>query len=242
MRPKRGIAAWQYTCDQLNVLTNLTWLYDWTVSWQYVDKGNQKIDPSKCTYPKEFVSMVWGPHFNPDNMTFAKGVNYILGFNEPDWPPLNLKPKDAAEIWPSIEKMAKEIGALVISPAPADDAKWLDEFFSLCNGCLDRMHAVAIHTYVRSLNDLKTKIGWFRKFKKPIWITEMAGGLHNRTMDDQLRFMRDAIPYLDNDPQIERYAWFSLEPSNQSDESFTALVNKARDSKLNELGLLYQSL
>jgi len=235
---KRGIAAWEYTCDQLNILTNISWLYDWSYSWSWSYQNMfHNPNPKTCALPKEYISMIWGKFNVTDNLPVPKDAQYILGFNEPDIPPVNATPMEAAQLWPFVEKIALSIGAKLVSPVPAGDAKWLDEFFPLCNGCLERLHAIAIHTYVHNIQQLKEKVSWFRKYKKPIWITEMAGGLINRTVEDQLRFMKDAILFLDNDPAIERYAWFSLEPYAGSEVS--ALISKKGDTKLTELGNIY---
>ena len=52
-----------------------------------------------------------------------------------------------------------------------------------------------------------------QRFDKPIWLTEFAC---DDAADEatQQAFMTDAVSYLESDPRVQRYAWFSGRADN----------------------------
>jgi hypothetical protein len=110
---------------------------------------------------------------------------------------------------------------------------WLKRFYSACraryaNGC--KVDYTAYHSYVCQLNWLQGKIQEFtsahnqalansdpaddKDFNKPIWLTEFACGdkpssWPSITQQNQLDYVNAAIPWLEGDSRIMRYAWFS---------------------------------
>ncbi|MCA9627380.1 MAG: hypothetical protein KC766_06930 [Myxococcales bacterium] len=64
-----------------------------------------------------------------------------------------------------------------------------------------------------------------------------GGGEHRhdaKNADEQSAFLIDAVAYLENDPRIERYAWFSGRADNVP---FVDLLGA--DGKLKQLGQAY---
>ncbi|HVI01129.1 MAG TPA: glycosyl hydrolase, partial [Enhygromyxa sp.] len=46
------------------------------------------------------------------------------------------------------------------------------------------------------------------RFSQPLWLTEFAC-TDAANFEEQIAFMEDAVAYLEEDPRIERYSWFS---------------------------------
>ena len=51
----------------------------------------------------------------------------------------------------------------------------------------------------------------FEQFGKPIWLTEFSCD-GTPSAAQQEAFMRAAIPYLEGNPNVFRYSWFSADP------------------------------
>lgn len=121
----------------------VTWAYSWSL-----------FPASPCSQLSsgvaDFAPMVWGRKSVNATLNFTTGVRFLLGFNEPNGAAQSdLTPAEAAALWPSVSATAKAAGLQLVSPAPAGNGvSWLDQFFSLCNGCLTDIVAIAQHTYV----------------------------------------------------------------------------------------------
>jgi hypothetical protein len=220
---KRGIAtnaapsaAFVHTGSSPGV----AWWYDWSAQGQ---GGSSGI---------EFVPMIWGSATLQDAL--PAGSKYVLGFNEPNFKAqANLTPQQAAAGWPTIEVHAKAAGIPIVSPAvnfcgsasnPAqctdptitDPYTYLKDFFAACSGC--EVDYVAVHWYNCDLPSLKaylegnTQTGGtlqgFVQFGKPIWLTEFSCD-PTHSVADQTAYMQAAVPYLEGNPHIFRYSWFS---------------------------------
>jgi len=164
-----------------------------------------------------------------------------------------MTPAQAAANWPAVEAAAKAVGALIVSPAVnfcggcsdptiTDPYTWLKDFFADCTGC--EVDAVAIHWYNCDLPSLRAYIEGnvdaggglqgFVQFGKPIWLTEFScDGSHS--VADQKAYMQAAVPYLEGNPHVFRYSWFSAGPIPNAE-----LVNGS--GALNDLGTTYVGL
>jgi hypothetical protein len=179
------------------------------------------------------------------------GSAYLLGFNEPNFQvQSNLTPDEAAALWPAIEASADGIG--LVGPAmnfcgPADQCNgispydYLKDFFAACPSC--RVDYVAVHWYNCDLPSLKDylepggNLEGFEQFGKPIWLTEFSCN-GSASIAQQEAFMRVAIPYLEGNPHVFRYSWFSAGPIPNArlinaDGSPTALGNVYKDLSQN---------
>jgi hypothetical protein len=228
MRCKRGIATNTPPSAALAPTASsagVSWWYDWSLAGT---GGSSAV---------EFVPMVWGSA-NAASV-LPQGARYVLGFNEPNFKgQANLSPQQAAAAWPMIEAHAKAIGAgvQIISPAVnycgsasdssqctvatiTDPYTYLKDFFAACAGC--QVDYVAVHWYNCDLPSLKAYLEGnldaggglqgFVQFGKPIWLTEFScDGSHS--VADQTAYMKAAVPYLEANPHVFRYSWFSAGP------------------------------
>ncbi|CAE7368861.1 asl1 [Symbiodinium necroappetens] len=118
----------------------------------------------------------------------------------------NLSPAKAAELWPSLEELARNASIdYLVSPAvnfaEYDPIVWLHDFFEECQGC--KVDAVAFHTYTCHGKYLKDHIELYKVFGKPLWLTEFAcseaASPERLPAEGQMAFMREAIPLLEQE-------------------------------------------
>ena len=202
--------------------------------------------------------MVWGS--GTANSALPAGAKYVLGFNEPNFKAQSdLSPQQAAAAWPQIQAHAKAAGIPLVSPAVnfcgsasdssqctvstiTDPYTYLKDFFAACAGC--EVDYVAVHWYNCDLPSLKAYIEGntstggglegFVQFGKPIWLTEFSCDT-SASAADQEAYMRAAIPYLEGNPHVFRYSWFSASPIPNA-----VLMNG--DGSPNALGQVYAGL
>jgi hypothetical protein len=219
---KRGLAYGHNSKADLEALSPaVAWWYNWAV-----EPDDAWRDGDYATLGVEFVPMIWGGDFSVGDVTakLPTGTKALLGFNEPNFgSQSNLSAKDAAAKWPDVEAIADQSGALLVSPAvnfcggdcqDTDPFNYLDEFFAACEGC--RVDKVAFHIYVGCNPDGDNKAEWLinhvetykSRFEQPLWLTEFACN-DAKNEDEQIAFLKDAVDYLEAEPRVERYSWFS---------------------------------
>jgi hypothetical protein len=231
---KRGMAT--NTAPGAAFFPAITWWYDWSLTGGGSNTGI------------EFVPMIWGS--STVNGTIPAGSKFVLGFNEPNFhAQSNLTPQAAAAAWPALQANARAAGAAIVSPAmnfcgPAascngtDPYQYLKDFFAACTNC--QVDYVAVHWYNCDLPSLKDylepggSLEGFEQFGKPIWLTEFSCD-GSATAAQQETFMRAAIPYLEGNPHVFRYSWFSASPIPNA-----VLMNS--DGSPNPLGQVYAGL
>jgi Glycosyl hydrolase catalytic core len=232
---KRGIAA--NTAPGAAFYRAVRWWYNWSLT------------PSGDATGIEFVPMVWGS--STVNGAIPAGARYLLGFNEPNFmSQSNLTPQAAAAAWPTLQANGRTAGvSAIIGPGlnfcgPAascngtDPYVYLTDFLNACAGC--EVDHIAAHWYNCDLPSLRAYIesnsslaGWVQ-FGKPIWLTEFSCD-DSATEAQQETFMRAAVPYLEAQPNVFRYSWFSADPIPNG-----KLVNS--DGSPTPLGQIYISL
>jgi hypothetical protein len=206
----------------------------------------------------EFVPMIWGS--GSLHSALPTGSTYVLGFNEPNFKSQsNLTAAQAAADWPSVEAAAKATGALIVSPAVnfcgssssssqcsdptvTDPYTYLKDFFADCSGC--EVDYIAVHWYNCDLPSLRAYIEGnvdaggglqgFLQFGKPIWLTEFSCD-SSHSVASQKAYMQSAVAYLENNPNVFRYSWFSA--SNIPNAELTNA-----DGSLTDLGKTYVAL
>lgn len=229
------------TEDVASLSTGVSWGYNWGHS----GSGN---DAAFATYNMEFIPMAW----NGINKTVIRNylsqhpeIKYILGFNEPNFKDqANLTPAEAAAKWPDVEEIADEFGLTIVGPAlnyspnpPYEDPiKWYDEFFQLCPDC--RVDHIAVHFYMSSAGAIKSNVEKFKKYGRPIWLTEFCAWDNNTSAASQKRFMIEALDYLENDPDVYRYAWFK-ERGWSDGHPFMQLLDRRYEGVLKDLGAVF---
>ncbi|GAB3855142.1 hypothetical protein GCM10028822_25970 [Hymenobacter terrigena] len=226
--PKRGMAYGYNSAADLQVLApGLSWWYNWS---SIPDAGAASVYQGLNV---DYAPMQWNGSLNNTTVTTAAlasripaGAQALLGFNEPNFTSqANMTPSQAAALWPVLEAVAQQKNLMLISPAlnycgscvvengvtMNSPVKWLDAFFAAYPTA--RVDAIAVHTYVCQEKYLRDKINELRKYNKPIWLTEFACGdftpSSGITLALQQKYMLDAVNYLEKDPVIGRYAWFS---------------------------------
>jgi len=225
--------------DFTALMLGLTWYYEWSPL-------PSTISLTAAISTVEFVPMIWGESDLPLLNQIPAGTKYLLGFNEPNFVyQSNLTPQQAATLWPQLQDVADQRNIKLVSPAvnycgspciDTDPVVWLDKFFALCTNC--RVDYIAVHSYVCDVNALISQMARYKIFGKPIWLTEWACGDDGvQPIEVQQAYMQAALQYLDSDPDIFRYAWFS----GRSTEIPTSNVLDTPIGVLTKLGTTYIS-
>lgn len=240
--PKRGICGDASPVDLATLAPYVTWYYDWGVEPPSVSQGQLS--------GIEWVPMAWNA---PSNLTdfenrIPAGSLYLLGFNEPNFlSQANMTPAQAAAAWPGLEAVAASKGLKLVSPAvnwcgdcvegvTNDPVDWLDKFFAACPGC--KVDYIAVHSYAPGSESLRNYLTKFKKYNKPLWITEFAPWDPPKPdFEGVVRYMKEAIPILENDPDVYRYSWFATRVGINPDISLLGA-----DGVLTKLGQLYASM
>lgn len=224
---KKGIAGgiWQNL--------NVGWFYDWNIG-------------ANSTADVEYVAIRQNRHWpGMDQDWKEKGINHLLGFNEPNQKDqANMTVDEAIAAWPVLLGTGLRVGA----PAPTDGGLgWLYQFIDRADAADLRVDFVPVH-YYRAFGDPKDAKGAANQFyqflkgvhdrvKRPIWITEWNNGANWTTAPDpsveqQEDAVAEMIEMLDKTPFVERYALYNwVEDSRQ-------LVRK--DGSLTPAGVIYR--
>lgn len=219
---KRGVSENQFSLGaQMEVLTpGVSWYYNWANT---PGKGWQSEVINFEGY--DFVPMVWNNRYNADAIReyvrSHPNVKYLLGFNEPNFTAQsNMTPAVAAQYWPEVVALARELGLKLVAPAMnyspnapyQQPTKWFDEFVALVGK--DAFDFVAIHNY-GGLGVMKTLATEFHeRYGKDVWVTEFCywpneGNASSRVEPVmQVASMVETVEWLEKTPWIYRYAWF----------------------------------
>lgn len=189
---------------------NPAWFYNWNLD------QNSSLN-------REYVAIRqtrWWPGLDAD--WSARGINHLLGYNEPDSPDqANMSVADAISGWPDLLGTGLRVGA----PAVTDGGKaWLSDFMNQANAAGMRVDFVPVH-YYRSYwtaSDPQGAADQFYNFlkdihdtvQKPLWVTEFNNGATWTTAPDpsysqQAATVGKMIEMLDNAPFVERYAIYN---------------------------------
>lgn len=250
--PKRGVGTnAMYEADYAALAPATTWFYNWGLN----PPGGEGTTFTK--YDIEFCPMTWNSNFSYttiDNVVakYPDNINYILGFNEPNFSSqANLSPSAAANIWKTLGPYVREKGLKVVSPAVNygtiaaynDPVVWLDEFFSYLPNGVDDVDYIACHFYMPNVGALKGAVDRLKKYGKPIWLTEFClaqDDVISNDMDTQIAFMLEAFEYLEKDPDIYRYAWFMARTGNTGWSSGINLLKSSPNyGQLTDIGKVY---
>ena len=260
--PKRGICTNFRHRDANGVALmpsilgeGVSWCYNW--SHNPLDSGTWStlLANGMTCYP-----MVWNAGFSQTNiatfMAADPNSDYVLAYNEPNLTDqANMTPAQAAKEWPGFVQAAKSLGLKIVGPAVnygtlagyGDPVVWYDEFLSQPGVSLDDIDAIALHSYMPNGEALKTlMIRKFKKYGKPIWLTEYANG-EAQDVSSQMQFCQEATIYLEADPAVEKYAWFMDSIGSNSKPHFWMISNDetsigGNPSSISDLGRLYTGL
>jgi len=234
----------------------------WNYSWGPELAPNQPRDI-------EFVPMIWGgssearvgsalrqdvlPHVR------TRRMKRLLGFNEPDGEKqANMPYMKAIELWPELMKM----GVPLCSPACANaegmndesvqgvKGTWMRDFMREADKRGYRVDYIGVHWYggtsAKYFKDKMRRI--YEKYgRRPILLTEFAPAdwrakspEKNRHKPERvLAFMKEALPWLEEQEWIAGYAWFSFNIDSPAGTSSALFDN---DGKLTACGRYYKSV
>ncbi len=201
---KKGIAGniWQNL--------NVGWFYNWNLN------QNSSRDV-------EYVAIRqsrWWPGLNQDWR--ARGINHLLGYNEPDHPDqADMSVGDAIDAWPDLLGTGLRVGA----PAVTDGgSSWLYSFIDRADAAGLRVDFVPVH-YYRCYSDPANPDGAATQFysflksihdrvQRPLWVTEWNNGANwtgcaDPTFAQQQAAVAQMIQMLDQTPFVERYAIYN---------------------------------
>lgn len=244
---KRGVAFNFSVADDLPLLSDaISWDYNW---------GNDQNSLAATWMDQEgieFCPMCWSGNYSADRIrayvAAHPSTKYLLAFNEPNLTDqARMTPVQAAAIWPQVVALVKELNLKLISPAMnygnlegySDPIKWLDEFFAQPGVSIDDVDAISIHCYMASPKAVKNYIAKFEKYNKPIWLTEFCAweeyAIHSEA--DQMSYMCSVLNHLEQNPKVERYAWFI--PRYKSGFPYMPLLTYSAPYELTDAGKVY---
>jgi len=210
---KRGLSYNDASLTDAFAGKGISWAYNW---------GN--APDGSIVSGAEYVPMLWGQNAvsswaSAAASAIAGGSKHALSFNEPDLAAQsNMDPATAAKL--HIEYMNPLAGQVQIgSPAITNGAgtsplmgiDWLNQFFTECNGQC-HMDFVAFHFY-----DSATNFGYFQSHVQDVitaansagiskvWLTEFGVSGSDAQVAS---FLGQALPFLDSNGSVERYAYF----------------------------------
>lgn len=245
---KRGVSYnfQGYPNEEMALLSNgISWFYNWGSTLP------SSIDHSAKFYDLLYFPMAWD---DVDVNALCKyksshpECRYLLAYNEPNLTDqAKMTPRQASEKWPRLLAIAKELDLKIVSPAMNygtlqnynDPIVWLDEFFELID--IDDISAISIHSYMGHANALKSYVERFKKYEKPIWMTEFCAWDKNiSSPESQMKFMSESVCYMELEPAIERYAWFIPKGDEAVDAyPFMYLITKELPFELTDCGKVY---
>lgn len=244
---KRGVSYAFSILDDVKLLApGTSWFYNWGPD------VSATLNPLVTESKIDFIPMAWNGAFDSNRIRNYKALHpecqYLLGFNEPNLTDqANMTPAVAAQKWTAFAALAKELNMKMISPAMnygtlsgyGDPIVWLDEFFTLVP--LSSIDGIAIHCYMSNASAMASYVKRFKKYGKPIWLTEFCAWEKNITnVTGQINYMSEAVNYLECNPDVARYAWF-IPRGNGAVESypFMQLLTKTAPYELSAAGKVY---
>lgn len=221
------------------------------VSWAY--NWGQSETSSSFNSALEFVPMLWS---NASDLTSTwaanaqkainSGSTALLGFNEPDLCISGSACMDVAssvKAWKSyMQPFAGK--ALLGSPAVTNGGSpmgltWLENFIGNCTGCT--IDFINIHWYSNKwagANYLEQQVKAARAIAggRPIWITEFALDYSDGTWTDAdvQNFLEEAMPWLDEQDDVHRYAYFM-------DTTGTGRLMNSAGTGMSDTGAVYNN-
>lgn len=246
---KRGVSFDFKQAEDLPLLSpSCSWAYNW---------GNTQNAQAALWFDSndmDFCPMAWNNTYNADAIRrYVQAhpkTKYMLAFNEPNLTDqCNMTPAEAAKNWSEVVALAKELHLKLVSPAMnygtlvgySDPIKWLDEFFAQPGVSLSDVEAIAIHCYMASPTAVKNYVEMFKKYGKPIWMTEFcAWDPVPSNVEKQMDYMCAVLNYFEQEEAVERYAWFMPRTSDAVDKApYMQLLTHGSPVELTDLGVLF---
>ena len=203
----------------------ISWGWNWDSSpWKMI--GGLSYVPTLQALKPESTGP-WQANAQKAIASANGGPVYLMGFNEPDIAEqANLSPAAAAQAWNQYMTPLKGNNVKFGSPQVSNGVgtnpatgnayglEWLTQFVAACSGC--QIDFFVVHWYGctdgcsidTDFAAFKTFVGQAKNLAggKKIWITEF--GTHNA---DKAGFIKQALPFLDGEDAVERYAYFMVQ-------------------------------
>lgn len=203
----------------------------------------------------EFVPMAWGvwdlERFEEKLEEFVlphtDKVRRIFGFNEPDSEnQSNVNVSTAIRAWPALERT----GLSLVSPSTTHaEERWMRQFMTRAQHKCRRVDWIGVHWYGAAHFSAFREhlISVHELYQQPLVLTEFAPADWNAarpedniySTDQVLRFMKEALPWLEETEWIAGYAWFSFDIT--SPQGTSSALFDAR-GQLTKLGQFYASV
>jgi hypothetical protein len=185
--------------------------------------------PSPSPQNCEFVSMFWGAaNVTSQNIAAVQqlaaqgSVKYVLGFNEPDQSgQSNMTVSQALALWPQLQSIGLPLGSPAVS---WPTVQWFTDFMDSVAAEHLRVDFICVHMYVGTddVSFVQTLQQVYNQYHLPIWVTEFATADWNATTQasnmytaaDAMGFMQRLLPQLDSLSYVQRYSWFSGDPTS----------------------------
>ena len=234
--------------DMALLAPGISWFYNWA------NTPSSSLENIAVQNDVLFIPMTWNADYNVNNiknyLLRHPEVEYILAYNEPMFTnEANMTPAQAAANWPTLKKLASDCNLKIISPAlnygqMMGPKEWFEQFIAQPNVSLSDMHAIALHCYMNYPTANKNyAVELFAEFGLPIWMTEFCAWNSPSNIPNvawQEKFMSEVVIYYEQDPRVEKYAWFIPRSSwagiNNTGLPYHALFG---GSSLNALGLIF---
>lgn len=238
---------------------NVGWYYNWGFT-----AYNEKNFKNRSFDNMDYVPMIWGQGTVKEaafENAKKNGYKYILGYNEPDLTnQSNMSIEKVINRWQDFCNSGLKVGSPATATAPCWSDKWFKPFMEKisANSSLD-VDFIAVHCYwgtdldstKGALQFLQAIDQTYALYHKPIWITEFAVGEQhmNLSMADPTcaantrNFLKIVLEGLNARSYVERYAWFSFDPEDNSKFTDSASGLWYRNTGvLTELGKLYAEI
>ena len=248
--PKRGVSfSWQMDADFDLLGPVVSWSYNWANTYASTQEAKYQ------QYGIQFVPMCWNNNYSPEAIAayytaHSEKQNYLLGYNEPNLvDQANMTPTQAAEKWADVVAVAKNSNARLISPAMnwgtlpgySNGVQWLQEFFTKVNP--NDIYGIAVHIYMNSAKAALGDLQRYKVFGKPLWLTEFCAWDGTSSSAAQVQFMTQCLNALEQDPDLERYAWFIPRGGYATEaEPYMSLLTKTNPPVLTERGVVFVNM
>jgi len=247
------------------------WFYNWSHAL------TPHVSDASLQNGVVFIPQLWNDFWDPAVLRARVGewraaghaVEFLMTYNEPMLPDqASMTPQRAAADWRRLVPLARELDLKLVSPAMTfgtiprygDPLDWLSAFLDQDGVYIEDIHAIRIHTYMSHLSAVKWYVELFKRWGRPIWITEFSAwyyvpggspaqsppGTQADGVRFQMDFMSEVLVYLELNPWVEKYFWFIplggyAGPMNQN-HPFHHLLYNTNPPTLTALGVVYVNM
>lgn len=193
----------------------ISWLFNWEV-W-IPDSVPSGMEWVPCVRKAENARDQLDPFLTDIVHNRRIHTTALLGFNEPEMhEQANLGVEAAVQLWKEkVLPVKRKFGLRLGSPGMTSDVSkskaWLSSFLAHLKG-QDEIDFVVVHWYGLHFADMRAFLeDMHQTYRLPLWVNEFACskmGNGEASVGDVEAFMKEALPWLDACPWIERYAAF----------------------------------